>query len=167
METSQLICSANQLTGFYMMGTLVVKGLRKNELCHLHVYQRTSVELLDQSRILAIVNYRFLKSFSFLRFLPQTQVIVSKKQVTQAWAKSLKGYLVKMSSIMFIVLEYQEQKVRCASVLGTQRCSCPQSFINFTEKNSDWIRFHNVQRYGLSLKVHSKFWNNFWQLKAL
>ena len=30
IETSQLICSANQanqLTGFYMMGTLVVKGL--------------------------------------------------------------------------------------------------------------------------------------------
>ena len=25
--TSQLICRANQLTGFYMMGTLVVKGL--------------------------------------------------------------------------------------------------------------------------------------------
>ena len=28
IETSQLICSANQLTGFYMMGTLVVKGLK-------------------------------------------------------------------------------------------------------------------------------------------
>ena len=27
METSQLICSTNQLTGFYMIGTLVVKGL--------------------------------------------------------------------------------------------------------------------------------------------
>ena len=27
IETSQLICRANQLTGFYMMGTLVVKGL--------------------------------------------------------------------------------------------------------------------------------------------
>ena len=27
IETSQLICSANQLTGFYMMGTLAVKGL--------------------------------------------------------------------------------------------------------------------------------------------
>ena len=26
-ETSQLICSAYQMTGFYMMGTLVVKGL--------------------------------------------------------------------------------------------------------------------------------------------
>ena len=26
-ETSQLICSANKVTGFYMMGTLVVKGL--------------------------------------------------------------------------------------------------------------------------------------------
>ena len=28
IETSQLIYRANQLTGFYMMGTLVVKGLR-------------------------------------------------------------------------------------------------------------------------------------------
>ena len=27
-ETSQLICRANQLTGFYMIGTLVVKGLK-------------------------------------------------------------------------------------------------------------------------------------------
>ena len=27
IETNQLICRANQLTGFYMMGTLVVKGL--------------------------------------------------------------------------------------------------------------------------------------------
>ena len=28
IETSQLICSPNQLAGFYMMGTLVVKGLK-------------------------------------------------------------------------------------------------------------------------------------------
>ena len=28
METCQLVCRANQLTGFYMMGILVVKGLR-------------------------------------------------------------------------------------------------------------------------------------------
>ena len=27
METSQLICRANQLTGLYIMGTLVFKGL--------------------------------------------------------------------------------------------------------------------------------------------
>ena len=27
IETSQLICSANELTGFYMMGTLVTNGL--------------------------------------------------------------------------------------------------------------------------------------------
>ena len=27
METSQLICRANQLTGFYMMGTLGIKRL--------------------------------------------------------------------------------------------------------------------------------------------
>ena len=29
IETSQLICNANQLTGFYMMRTLVVNGLSK------------------------------------------------------------------------------------------------------------------------------------------
>ena len=28
IETSQLICSANQLTGFFIMGTLVVIGLK-------------------------------------------------------------------------------------------------------------------------------------------
>ena len=28
IETSQLICRANQLTGFYMRGTLVDKGLK-------------------------------------------------------------------------------------------------------------------------------------------
>ena len=27
IETSQLICRANQLTGFYVRGTLIVKGL--------------------------------------------------------------------------------------------------------------------------------------------
>ena len=27
IETSKLICSANQLTGFYMMGTLLDEGL--------------------------------------------------------------------------------------------------------------------------------------------
>ena len=27
METSQLICRANQLTGFYVRGTLTIKGL--------------------------------------------------------------------------------------------------------------------------------------------
>ena len=31
-ETSHLICSANQLTGFYMMRTLVVKGLSSHHL---------------------------------------------------------------------------------------------------------------------------------------
>ena len=30
IETSQLICSANQLTGFYVRGTLLVKGLKIN-----------------------------------------------------------------------------------------------------------------------------------------
>ena len=32
IETSQLICSANQLTGFYVRGTLIVKGLICNRV---------------------------------------------------------------------------------------------------------------------------------------
>ena len=32
IETSELIFSANQLTGFYMRGTLVVKGLNQSKL---------------------------------------------------------------------------------------------------------------------------------------
>ena len=32
IETIQLICGANQLTDFYMIGTLVVKWLIKNQL---------------------------------------------------------------------------------------------------------------------------------------
>ena len=32
IETSQLICSTNQLAGFYMMGTLIVKGLISRNL---------------------------------------------------------------------------------------------------------------------------------------
>ena len=28
IETSQLICSVNQMTGFYMRGALVIKGLK-------------------------------------------------------------------------------------------------------------------------------------------
>ena len=31
IETSHLICRANQLTGFYAMGTLVVKGLKQKK----------------------------------------------------------------------------------------------------------------------------------------
>ena len=38
IETSQLICSANQLTGFYMRGILVVKGLIRNTIISTHYY---------------------------------------------------------------------------------------------------------------------------------
>ena len=31
IDISQLICRANQVTGFYMIGTLVVKGLKKSQ----------------------------------------------------------------------------------------------------------------------------------------
>ena len=35
-ETSQLICRANQLTGFCMMGPVVVKGIRSMVKMKLH-----------------------------------------------------------------------------------------------------------------------------------
>ena len=38
IESSQLICRANQLTAFYMMGTLVVKGLIKLKASDLQLY---------------------------------------------------------------------------------------------------------------------------------
>ena len=38
VESSQLICRANQLTAFYMMGTLVVKGLIKLKASDLQLY---------------------------------------------------------------------------------------------------------------------------------
>ena len=39
IETSQLICRANQLTGFYMMGTLVVKGLMQIWIPEIRIYK--------------------------------------------------------------------------------------------------------------------------------
>ena len=39
METSELICSANQLTGFYMRATLALNGLTiAAKLCILDIY---------------------------------------------------------------------------------------------------------------------------------
>ena len=39
METSQLICKANQLTGFYVMGgTLVLNGSSRQESYYAEVY---------------------------------------------------------------------------------------------------------------------------------
>ena len=43
IETSRLICARNQLTGFYMMGTLVDKWLKKNYcLCSLYYWRLLS-----------------------------------------------------------------------------------------------------------------------------
>ena len=36
IETSRLICSGNQLTGLYMRGSWVVKGLRGSRFSFLH-----------------------------------------------------------------------------------------------------------------------------------
>ena len=51
IETSQLICSANPLTGFYMMGTLVVKRLTP---CQTYIMElaitcsKLTIETLEQ-----------------------------------------------------------------------------------------------------------------------
>ena len=45
-ETSQLICSANQLTGFYMMATLAL-----NELIYADVATETVFRILIQSKV--------------------------------------------------------------------------------------------------------------------
>ena len=44
IETSQLIYRANQLTGFYMMGTLVVKVLIISPICKNKSFHYNSVE---------------------------------------------------------------------------------------------------------------------------
>ena len=44
IETNQVIWSANQLTGFYMMGRLVVKGLNMCNVCPEAVVRRCSVK---------------------------------------------------------------------------------------------------------------------------
>ena len=43
-ETSQLICRANQLTGFYIKGTLVVKRLSEFEPTNKLVFSPNSLE---------------------------------------------------------------------------------------------------------------------------
>ena len=47
IETSQLICSANQLTGFYMMRTLVVNGLMQVMCDHLKMISINSSYMLN------------------------------------------------------------------------------------------------------------------------
>ena len=45
IETSHLICSANQMTGFYMMETLVVKGLNETiDIILRNVYYENKIE---------------------------------------------------------------------------------------------------------------------------
>ena len=51
METSQLIFRANQLTGFYMMGTLVVKELK---ICTYHLVICGEIGLLIFSGFFSI-----------------------------------------------------------------------------------------------------------------
>ena len=45
IETSHLICSANQMTGLYMMETLVVKGLNETiDIILRNVYYENKIE---------------------------------------------------------------------------------------------------------------------------
>ena len=39
IETSQLICRANQLTGFYIMGAMIVKGLKNLQIKIFRVFE--------------------------------------------------------------------------------------------------------------------------------
>ena len=65
IETSQLICSANQLTDFYVMGTLVVKRLRRRVIwciycCFLTYFTPfSSVPVIDFAQVnVSWVNYQ-------------------------------------------------------------------------------------------------------------
>ena len=50
IETSHLICSASQQTGFYMMGTLVVKGLINLERGNLKDMIHFDEDLISNNR---------------------------------------------------------------------------------------------------------------------
>ena len=57
-ETSQLICSANQLSGFYMMGTLVVKKLKRSENQKSYFFRGYGKILVAPNRLTGILNRR-------------------------------------------------------------------------------------------------------------
>ena len=74
IETSQLICSANELTGFYRIGSLVVKGLRIAE-CHIVYVPYTQflifytkndhlIDHLDIFEMEYFVSFLLLKTFN-------------------------------------------------------------------------------------------------------
>ena len=78
METSQLICSENQLTYFYMMETLVVKGLKSStRSCDLYKIflafgcirwlLKSLPDPLSSGRQ-RILNFRYNKSSTFAPF---------------------------------------------------------------------------------------------------
>ena len=95
METSQLICSENQLTGFYMMETLVVKGLKSStRSCDLYMifltfeWIRWLLKGLPDplsSGTQRILNFRYNKSTTFAPFSssylnPRTLIFLQQTQ---------------------------------------------------------------------------------------
>ena len=71
IETSQLNCSANELTGFYMIEILIVNALMKELILHDHITVENflkSVALL-QKYTPGSLNFLSIKSFQSLKIL--------------------------------------------------------------------------------------------------
>ena len=57
IETSQLICPANQLTGFYMMGTLAVKELTDENEDFVDIIVQCSRQEVSGGQICVLKNF--------------------------------------------------------------------------------------------------------------
>ena len=66
IETSQFICSANQLTGFYMRATLVLNG--SNSVPH-----KTNSPLNESDNIIFVWNRENVFNFTLCNTCPQSQ----------------------------------------------------------------------------------------------
>ena len=64
IETSQLICTADQLTGFYMRATLAFNGLRRNEKLERH-YTDINQQGLSALFFLLFLSYKFFQGIRF------------------------------------------------------------------------------------------------------
>ena len=66
IETSQLICSANQLTGFCMRETLAFKGLNKDAWSPINAkLKKTFQEILQEINVKTLQTLVFLLSLAF------------------------------------------------------------------------------------------------------
>ena len=61
IDISHLICRANQVTGFYMMGTLVVKGLKKSQAKRVSdIFKKNSEQILTMTKLVMTVLLSYL-----------------------------------------------------------------------------------------------------------